>query len=240
MITPAFHTPFHTFHMPFHTRKRFESPRQAHPSFAAEFGDAFIGGTIFEQGSLHVSLECFLLTLRRMQSEDGVVATLSHDVREALNSVTATLEETCNLSLRLNRTSGGNAATFYLRPLVERVEGLLPAEVLVLPLPIGGVSKLLVVRRLPSPNDDACDVTVLCCGPSGLRYHTCVAEPPKFRYRTALELKGVGFDRVCDEALWVGLWYAMRTGGSTMLDGDGVLHHVRGPTPSPPERAAHT
>ena len=81
---------------------------------------------------------------------------------------------------------------------------------------------------------------VLCCGPSGLRYHTCVAEPPKFRYRTALELKGVGFDRVCDEALWVGLWYAMRTGGSTMLDGDGVLHHVRGPTPSPPERAAHT
>ena len=61
-------------------RELYEKPPPIwfHPAFAAEVGDAFIAGTAFDSGSLSVSLEVMLLTLRRMQAEDGVAASLPH------------------------------------------------------------------------------------------------------------------------------------------------------------------
>ena len=44
-------------------------PIWLHPAFAAEFGDAFIGGTGLEGGTLHVSLEVVVLALEEMLRE---------------------------------------------------------------------------------------------------------------------------------------------------------------------------
>ena len=199
-------------------------PIWMHPGFAAEFGDAFIGGTPLAHGALHVSLEVLLLALKRMQAADGVAAGLPHTTLAALNATTYALDDCLSLALKLRRASGGNAVHLFLRPVVTALANLPPGELMLIPLVIRNIPRLLVVRRAAAPNEAKCVLTICCSGPGGLSYNRNVAEPPKIRYQTSLEVRDVDFGRVCDEALWVGAWYASTKSGKR--DGEDVLHTV--------------
>ena len=206
-------------------RELYEKPPPIwfHPAFAAEVGDAFIAGTAFESGSLSVSLEVMLLTLRRMQADDGVATkSLSHATLEALNSATDALDACCNLVYKKKH----RLSDIYLRKVVGDIGALDPGELLLIPVEIRGTYRLLVVRRNVTPDEDTCSVTIVASGDyHDLRYHQSAAAPPKVRYRTSLELHGVPFERLCDEALWVSLSYAEK-GSCRLYKGDDILYSV--------------
>lgn len=71
-----------------------------HPAFAAEFGDAFLGGTHLENPSLAQSLALLGLALPRMLDPTGDAGTLlTERMRSALSALTTQLEaakETAN------------------------------------------------------------------------------------------------------------------------------------------------
>ena len=206
-------------------RELYEKPPPIwfHPAFAAEVGDAFIAGTAFDSGSLSVSLEVMLLTLRRMQADDGVATkSLSHATLEALNSATDALDACCNLVYKKKH----RLSDIYLRKVVGDIGALDPGELLLIPVEIRGTYRLLVVRRNFTPDEDTCSVTIVASGDyHDLRYHQSAAAPPKVRYRTSLELHGVPFERLCDEALWVSLSYAEK-GSCRLYKGDDILYSV--------------
>jgi len=205
-------------------------PIWKHPGFAAEFGDAFIGGTPLEAGSLHMSLEVMLFALKRMQTSDGLATrALSSPALQALNATTYALDECLTLAHKIRRAEGANAVLLFLRPLVTSLTKLPPGELMVIPLVIMHMPRLVIVRRAPAPEEHMCTMTICCAGPGGLGYHPNVAQPPKIKYQTSFEVRGVQFSRVCDEALWVGAWYAANRNGmrdTVKRDGDDVLFTV--------------
>ena len=74
-------------------------PIWLHPAFAAEFGDAFIGGTGLESGTLHVSLEVVVLALDDMLREGNAAESLlGHADRAALNGVHQAMAEAKSLA----------------------------------------------------------------------------------------------------------------------------------------------
>ena len=84
-------------------------PAWLHPAFAAEFGDAFIGGTCLESGALHVSLEVLCLTVREMLKADGAAASLPPAERAALNSACSLLLDAKKLAHKFICTRRGGS-----------------------------------------------------------------------------------------------------------------------------------
>ena len=160
-------------------RELYEKPPPIwfHPAFAAEVGDAFIAGTAFDSGSLSVSLEVMLLTLRRMQADDGVATkSLSHATLEALNSATDALDACCNLVYKKKH----RLSDIYLRKVVGDIGALDPGELLLIPVEIRGTYRLLVVRRNFTPDEDTCSVTIVASGDyHDLRYHQARQRHPR-------------------------------------------------------------
>ena len=76
-------------------------PIWMHPAFSAEFGDAYVGGTGLEGGSLHISLEVVVLALQRALRQGGAAEALPHDERSAINSALAALQEAKRLAHKL-------------------------------------------------------------------------------------------------------------------------------------------
>ena len=185
-------------------------PVWMHPAFAAEFGDAFIGGTGLESGSMQVSLEVVVLAVEQMVRATGTAARmLSHADRSALNSILAALGEAKRLAHKLAHASSSDQQRLYLSRVVASLEAQQPGEVLPIPFLVGGSATFLVVRRGVGAGSDVCTLAVVGCQAEDNVYgHRCEAVPPKIKYETCLELRGVKRTRLLDEALWVVIWFA--------------------------------
>ena len=186
-------------------------PIWVHPAFAAEFGDAFIGGTGLESGTLHVSLEVVVLALERLLSEGGVAAlsTIPHAERAALNSTLASLGEAKRLAHKLAHalTSDGQQR-LYLGRVLNALSALEPGAMLPVPCAVGGQPVVLLVIRGSAASADTCTVVVVGCDAEELKAHRCEAHPPKIRFETCLELREVARTKLLDEALWAVVWFA--------------------------------
>jgi nucleoredoxin len=203
-------------------------PVWMHPAFAAEFGDAFIGGTGLESGSMQVSLEVVVLAVEQMVRATGTAARmLSHADRSALNSILAALGEAKRLAHKLAHASSSDQQRLYLSRVVASLEAQQPGEVLPIPFLVGGSATFLVVRRGVGAGSDVCTLAVVGCQAEDNVYgHRCEAVPPKIKYETCLELRGVKRTRLLDEALWVVIWFAGHgTGGDQVKLGPRQLFY---------------
>ena len=81
-----------------------------------------------------------------------------------------------------------------------------PGGTLLIPLMVSTSPVMLVIKRCLHPSDRCC-LTVITTDARLLEFHPSISQPPKFKCETALELLDVSFDRLRDEALWVGFWH---------------------------------
>jgi hypothetical protein len=197
-------------------------PVWLHPAFAAEFGDAFIAGTGLEGGAIHVSLEVVVLALQQMLREGGAAASmLAHSERAALNSALAALNEAKRLAHKLAHAAAHDGQQrMFLSRVLSSLEALEPGGLLPIPCNVGGAPIFLLVRRGAGGDSAQCTLAVVGCEAEGdaLGFHRSKAAPPKIRYETCLEIRGVPLSKLLDEALWCVIWFA----GST-CQGDGKL-----------------
>ena len=186
-------------------------PVWLHPALAAEFGDAFIAGTGLEGGSMHVSLEVVVLALEQMLREGGAAeAMLPHAERASLNSIRSALSEGRRLAHKLAHASSAEGQQrMYLTRVISGLTALEPGAALPVPCNVGGSATFVLVRRGSGADSDTCTVAVVGCEAELLNYgHRAEAAPPKIKYETCLELRGVKLSRLLDEALWVLVWFA--------------------------------
>ena len=85
---------------------------------------------------------------------------------------------------------------------------MLPGGTLCVPLTIGHAPLMLIVTRELQPRHTLCSLAVVSTVPSHHVYHPTLAEPPKLKVQTALELHEISFDRLLDESAWTAVWVA--------------------------------
>lgn len=147
-------------------------PIWLHPAFAAEFGDAFIGGTALEGGALHISLEVVALTLGRMLDPVGGTASgLGHETRAALNSASQLLLDAKKLAHKFVRAKGDGQERLFLLSVAGDIGALEPGGTLLVPCEVGGVPLIFIVRRNSPPAEATCTFVAVSCKPSGLVHH---------------------------------------------------------------------
>ena len=149
-----------------------------------------------------------VLALRKLLRRGGGAASLPLASASALHSACGALEEALGLAHKLSKARQASNARLFLQPGLRALHELPPGELLLVPLHAGS-PLVLIVHRRPTPHDALCTLALGACTDSSLRYHECAAQPPKLKYRTTLELRDVPHERICDEAVWAGLWYAM-------------------------------
>ena len=206
-------------------------PIWLHPAFAAEFGDAFIGGTSLEGGVMHVSLEVVCLAVNRMLKPDGTAAALTHRERAALNSANTLLVDAKKLAHKFAYAQEGSGQErLFLNTAIDDVEALDPGAALLIPCTISNTNLMFVVRRGLDDDDHLCTFTCVCCqlGSGGLGFHRAAAAPPKIKYETCLELRDVPLQRLTDGAFWAALWAAtgMRDSAGQRYDPMTILYQV--------------
>ena len=193
-------------------------PVWLHPAFAAEFGDAFIGGTGLEAGSLHISLEVVVLALQRMVADGGAASGLPHAQRAALSTACSLLDDAKKLAHKFSHAMGHQGQQrMYLSRAIKALEGLEPGAMLVLPCAVGGCPVIFIVQRQLTPAEELCTFTVVSCDPEALDYHHTAAQPPKIKFATCLTLKRVRLKRLLDEAFWAVLWFTATSDESGRL-----------------------
>ena len=165
---------------------------------------------------MHVSLEVLTLAIDAMLSAGGLGADLEHTTRSALNTACAQLKEARKLSQILSHAQqGAGQDRAYFRAVAQALDELHAGGVLLLPWQCDSETDLpgellLIIRRGHLPHDDTCTFTVVNPDRRAAAYHPADgSQPPKLKYRTCLEVGGVPFERLGNEAWWVVLWYAM-------------------------------
>ena len=188
-----------------------------HPAFAAEFGDAFIGGTAFEAGAIHISLEVVCLALGEMLRNAGAAASLPHASRAALNSARVLLLDAKKLAHTFVKAMEAGQDRLFVAAVQRDLRGLEPGATMLLPCDVG-VPLIFVVRRGLDDERERCTLTVVSCKADKMAHHRAAAEPPKIKFETCLELRRVKHSRLLDGAFWMVLWYAARAAMSGSND----------------------
>ena len=167
-------------------------------------------GHRLEHGSMHISLEVFVLALQRMLAHGGKASeTLAHHERSALNTACSLLDDAKKVAHKLaHAASHAGQERLYLGKVLRALERLEPAASVVLPCLCGGNPILFVIQRYATPREGRCTFTVVSCDPDEIPHHRASAEPPKIKMQTALEIRDVSIAKLQDEAFWGVLWFA--------------------------------
>ena len=147
-------------------------PIWLHPAFAAEFGDAFIGGTALENGALHISLEVVALTVSKMlEPVGGAASGLAHETRAALNSASQLFLDAKKLAHKFMRAKGDGQDRLFLLAVASDIQALEPGGTLLVPCEVGGIPLIFIVRRNSPPAEETCTFVAVSCKAAGLSHH---------------------------------------------------------------------
>ena len=197
-------------------------PVWQHPTFAAEFADAFLCGTSLE-GNFPLSshLNVSLLAMKCMAEEgstaEPLLQLLPSDAKAAVHYAGSSLHDALELALQMDKAIKMRNATWYVGCIVRSICTLEPGCRLLIPAEVGAQPLMLVVTRDHAPSEDRCTFAIIANSASLLAFHASVSSPPKTKYETTLELLGVSRSKLCDEATWTMLW-AITAGGAQGAD----------------------